>query len=916
MANAITSFATITAGVVTLVLWTALRGQPLRWAHAYLWILLTGIPTLGMHGYGEPTASASHSYWIVADTGSNLILAWALQVAVLGDFWPRLQLRVAVASLLLNLIAIGKMVHENFFAVARLHLIPLGDFGGFYAGEVMLIVDSVLVVSLLYLARPRIAPMAKPLLSITALMFLIGLGLATADNQEIGQLFGVPVLAYHALWHLVGAFGFLVLFFFNHLRFSASRASDALSGASAATLLAILLLAGCGDDKGGAAAIDPGPVAGTAVRFDLDADLLQPGSFYDLPYPSDLRLDGEGRVSHVGFPNRGGVLSSVLQLADERRFWPTTPFAFFRFDAPLAPRRADDWIAATTDGPVLLIGIEPGSRDYARLWPTIASTQPADRYTPEHLLAVAVPPGVVLSPNSVYAFVVLRSLLDAEGHLLGVPASFAALRAGETPGGALGPRATEAYAPLWPALRRAGVDVADVAAATVFTTTDVAADLAALSDALRARHQVAIQNLHVDSDDGADHDRFCEIHGAAIMPMFQRGIPNYNSDGRFQYGQDGLPIVQRNEAVPLTITLPRTPMPDGGFPLVLYFHGTGGAFDQVVDRGAVTVPGGEPRKGEGPAHVLAAHGLATFQAALPLNPDRYDGPVGLSQRSYLNINNLGAYPDTFRQMTIEQRLLLDALGRLEISPDVVAECDLEAPPAEAFVLRTDRVAALGQSLGGQVVNMVGAVDRRVVAIVPTGSGGYWSYTILAAEFAPGIPAGPAVALLLGVATVQDHLHPALQLVQSTFEAAEPLVFARRVAVDPLTGHPSRSIYQPIGIDDPGFPNPVYAAMALASGTQHVGSDLHPSLQQALSLGDLDGIRPYDVSGNRMSRARTRYTAAVVQYLGDGILSSHHIFSQLDDVKFQYGCFLRSIFDGGPGIVQAPAPPASGCSAPR
>ncbi|HYD48479.1 MAG TPA: hypothetical protein VEB21_09035 [Terriglobales bacterium] len=132
MANAITSFATIFAGIVTLALWFAMRDQPWRWAHAYLWIFLTGLPTLGMHGYGEPFGAASHPYWIVADTGSNLILAWALQLAVLGDFWPHLQARLGALSLTVNLAAIGKMIHENFFAAERIYLIPLGDFGGFW----------------------------------------------------------------------------------------------------------------------------------------------------------------------------------------------------------------------------------------------------------------------------------------------------------------------------------------------------------------------------------------------------------------------------------------------------------------------------------------------------------------------------------------------------------------------------------------------------------------------------------------------------------------------------------------------------------------------------------------------------------------------------------------------------------------
>jgi dienelactone hydrolase len=544
----------------------------------------------------------------------------------------------------------------------------------------------------------------------------------------------------------------------------------------------------------------------------------------------------------------------------------------------------------------------------------VASTPPPDAYTPENLLAVATPPGVLVAPGATYAFVVLRALGDANGNLLGVPATFAQLRAELVPDGLGGQIAADMFAPLWPALREAGVNLSDVAAATVFSTSDVVAELEELSDSLRLRHRIAIENLRIDREGGAEHERFCEIRGRADLPLFQRGAPPYNGEGRFEIGDDGLPVVQAEETVPLTITLPRTPMPEAGFPLVVYFHGTAGASDQVVDRGPVLVPGGERTPGEGPAHVLARHGFATFGAALHLNPERYRGPVGAADRSYLNLNNLGAYPDTFRQMAIEQRLLMDAMAELEIDPEIVEACDLAPPPAgqAGFALDTRRVFVLGQSLGGQLVNMVGALDPRVAAAVPTGSGGYWSLTTLTAEFSPGIAAGPLVALLLGLESIHDHLHPALQLVQSVFEPAEPLVYAARLARDPLPGHPARSIYQPVGLDDPGFPNPIYAAMALASGTEQAGDALHPSLQRSLALEGLNGILAYPVSGNGRSRDGHAYTGAAVQYEDDGILDAHHIFAQLDDVKYQYGCFLRSLLAGGPGVVPAPRPIDSPC----
>jgi hypothetical protein len=688
------------------------------------------------------------------------------------------------------------------------------------------------------------------------------------------------------------------------------------SGCFAALLLLALVGPGCGDENGGTA-IDPSPVAGTAAFLDLDADLSKPAAFYRQPYPNDLRLDSDGRAHHGGFPGGSSrLLRSVLDQVDRRRLWPLTPFAYFQFDAALAERRIDAILDARPNAPVLLINIDTGSPDYARLYPTVASTPPADLFVPDNLLAVAAPAGVVLAPRSKYAFVVRRSLGDAQGAPLGVPESLARLRAGLIPRGSQGERAAAVYRPLWPALRRAGIDPADVAAATVFSTGDPVAELASLSDRLRQRHAVSIENLHVDPDDGAAHERFCELRGTATLPLLQRGTPPYDRDGLFEYAVDGLPVVQGEQAIPVSLTLPRLPMPEGGFPLVMYFHGTNGLADQVVDRGPVREPGGERAKGQGPAHVLAAHGFATFGAALPLNPERYTGPVGISGRSYLNLSNLGAYPDTFRQMAIEQRLLLDALAGLEIDPEVVAECQLDAPRRrQGFILQTAPMYLMGQSLGAQIVNMVGAIEPRVAAVVPTGSGGYWSLTVLTADFAPGLPPAAVIASLLGVPEVRDHLHPGLQIVQSAFEAAEPLVYAARLARRPLPGHSPRSIYQPIAIDDPGFPNVIYNAMALASGTQQAGDILDGELQRALAWDGLGGHLTYAVRGNGRSLDGRPYTGVVVQYRSDGILDGHHIFSQLDAVKSQYGCFLRSLLDDSVGLVSAPAPLAAGCSSP-
>ena len=676
------------------------------------------------------------------------------------------------------------------------------------------------------------------------------------------------------------------------------------------TVLAVAWLAACGGDGGSLA----DPVAGTAVVFDLDADLGDPARFYDLPYPSDLRLDEAGRPMLDGFPfpRANGIIVPVWEAAARRRGFPAVGAAYFRFEAALAPRDPRAPIAASPDAPVLIVDVDPSSPERGRLFPAIADVLEEDPYTPAHVLVTAPFPGIVLSPNRLYAVVIRRSLGDATGAPLGVPEEVATLRGGGSPPGERGVAMRELLAPVWPTLDAIAVPRGDVAAVTAFTTGDVVAEMAELASAVAERHPVEIEGLAIDPDDGALHERFCELHGFVRFPQFQRGEPPFDQDGLFETGADGLPILQREEEAPVTITLPRTPMPSEGYPVAIYFHGSGGLSTQVVDRGRVDAAGGTPARGEGPAHVLAAHGLATVASALPLNPQRL---ADAGSREYLNFLNLGAYPDTFRQTTIEQRLLIDAVSRLRLDPAVVEGCAGPTPPAGESQLRLDvsRTVALGQSLGAQVVNMAGATDARIGAAVPTGSGGLWSLVVLEAELVSGIPLDGVVPALLGTTARVDSLHPGLQLVQTAFEPADPVVYAARLAQDPLPGHPTRSVFIAAGLDDPGFSNRIYAAMSLASGTEQAGDVLSPEFPEALSLGGLGGLAAYPAAENVVSAAGVPYTGVVAQYESDGILDSHHIFAQRDEVKHQYGCFFATYVAGGRAVVPAPAPLGTSCS---
>jgi hypothetical protein len=660
------------------------------------------------------------------------------------------------------------------------------------------------------------------------------------------------------------------------------------------------------------------------VLFDAAADLKSGDHFFDFPYPSDLRLTASGAPELSGLPNPilSAVVESIRTVAMQRAGFPLMPVAWFRFTAPVATQDRANVLAADKASPVLLLDLDAHDQaGNAALVPTIASTLPPDAYVPDNVLAVAARPGFVLAPHHKHAFVVMRALGDAAGKPLGVAPALAAL-ASSAP--ASSSPASQLYAPLWSALAKLGVAASDVAAATVFTTGDVVADTAALSDKVLAVYasKSSITNVRVDPKGGETLDRYCELQAEITYPQFQVGMPPYDTDGSFAFGADGLPVKQRDEIAPVTITLPKRAMPAGGFPLVVYFHGTGGVSTAIADRGtwhyesdASKCPDGAldtwngktgcNTRGTGPAWVVAEHGLAMAASALPVNPQRWPAGASRDLPEYFNINNVASLRDIFRQGILEQRIFFEALRRVSIDPAVVAACTgMSLPPGETtYHFKDDAILAQGQSMGAMYANLLSGVEPRIRATVASGAGGFWSYFILQTSWIANLPG--KLGLLLGIHGDYSFMHPTMQLSQTALEPADPMVYMPRIARDPLPFHPSRPVYQPVGKGDSYFPTTVQDAVAIAYGNQEAGDVVWPTMQDALGLAGLSGVAAYPVAQNRTSLAGGAYTGVVVEYEGDGVYDPHAIYTQLDAVKYQYGCFFDSFVRTGTATVPAP-----------
>mgnify|MGYP001797982741 CR=1 FL=1 len=105
-------------------------------------------------------------------------------------------------------------------------------------------------------------------------------------------------------------------------------------------------------------------------------DLTDEDSFYNLPYPFDLRLDDSSRPELTGFPiwDQHPVIRDLRQIAADHVGFSTLSSGYFRFNRPLANLNPEDIIPAEQQSPILLVDVDPDSPERGRLYPTIAST--------------------------------------------------------------------------------------------------------------------------------------------------------------------------------------------------------------------------------------------------------------------------------------------------------------------------------------------------------------------------------------------------------------------------------------------------------------------------------------------------------------------------------------------------------------
>lgn len=620
-----------------------------------------------------------------------------------------------------------------------------------------------------------------------------------------------------------------------------------------------LALFSCGAD--GATAIHELPAAG------VDRSGL---TFFDTPWPTDLRLDASGHIDVSSFPNPANVpLLEDYKAEMNARLdgYSVSAPAYFRFDAPIDPATLPvDGTASLQEGSAVVAVALDGPRAGERHAMVGHFREEATLYWPANTLAVRPPHGLPLEPRTTYAIALTRELRAADGGAIRRSGTLDELLAG---GG--DPAAASLYEPAIAALAGVGVAERDIVNLTVFTTQHPTLELEQARDWLVAQEPPArVPTSERWIEDTADYRL---VQGAYYSPIFQDGELPYSGTGGEVTVVDGVPTVHGEFEARYAMTVPTGEMPESGWPIVLYAHGTGGDFQTFVRNGV--------------GRDLAQRGFVTMGVDQIHHGPRNPGPAG-PESLVFNFANPLAFRDNARQAALDvvaQAAFVRA--HTEITPRAIGEGTFVDP---------ERVYFYGHSQGGLNGPLFLAIDDQAQGGVLSGAGGHLAIALVdkveplnipqLAGFLLRFPGSGAAAL------EQEHLvyeHPILALLQTWTDVADPTNYAHYLFRAPRPGFAPKSILQTEGITDAYTPPRSIEALATAAGIP----PLMPVLQPIEAM-DVIGLAP--VSGPvHANVAGGGATAGLIQADGG------HFVAFDDGLRERIADFFGSFAEGVPTI---------------
>ena len=612
--------------------------------------------------------------------------------------------------------------------------------------------------------------------------------------------------------------------------------------------------------------------AATQVRSHAEDEKTEP--YFAGPWPDDRRLI-DGRVHTLRFPRPGdgALILNLLESGDRvLTGWGLSSPSYVPFTGPIdvSSLPGTPAEAQRAGASVFLTAVTPGSPAFGLRHPVDFHFFPvATLYLPANVLAVRPFPGVPLEPKTTYALVVTRAVRDAAGQPVGPEESlWNALRA---------PASDATASALVPALAALGVKPEDVAGAFLFTTQPIFEELLTLRDWLEQQPDPGLDGAHLT----VQRPTFTVIEGTYQAPNLQHGVtPFALTGGDFEYDDAGVPTPAQDEAMRVAVCVPKGPVPDAGFPVVLYSHGTGGSFESVIDDLCAELAS------------IGVAGVGIDQVFHGPRGGSNGGCFGMSvELCFFNPVNVVAGRNNSRQAALDNVMLRKLLSRVRLPAGL-------DPDGREVHFASERVGFFGHSQGGLSGALYTALAPQLTASVLSGAGGNLTTTVLVRKDPFDVKQLAEGSLILGIEGREslDEFHPALALIQTFAEAADPSSYGRYYIARPQGS--AKHVYLTSGMLDP-YTSPFTAEVLAASA----GIPQLQPVAQASAPHALLGLAPVaaPVQGDVHADDGRAATAALRQFPGQG-----H-FPAIDDpsARAQWRGLFDQALHGQPVIIFAP-----------
>jgi dienelactone hydrolase len=600
--------------------------------------------------------------------------------------------------------------------------------------------------------------------------------------------------------------------------------------------------------------------------------------FYRLPFPNDLRRGPDGTVDLSGYSDKNPLVTDYINAMDgELDGFGLNAAIVSRFsdaiDPATLPASPEDSLA---DGAsVYLVDVDTASPDYGTRWPLRLRFEARDGQTIGTDWLSALPfPGFPLDEGTTYALVITDRVRDVAGAPVAADDDFLAIAGAGAPSDPALAAARTAYAPLFAWLDQAAPtgERDHVVDAAVFTTQHATAIMPLLRQ--------VVWNLDAPVPAGIAQSTanasYVEYTGTFPSPNFQEGdVPYSVSGGAIILGSDGLPIVQRMEDIRVAITVPPGPTPTGGWPVVIYAHGTGGSYLSFVNNGT--------------AARLAAQGLAAISIDQVLHGPR--NPGGNPDVDFFNFQN----PDAARNNAVQ-----GAADDFSVVRLVEGFSFVDQDQGTTVTFDPDRIYFFGHSQGGLTGPLFLAYEPEVKGAVLSGAGALLYQALLTktepfdiASLVPSLVRDPDV----------DENDPILAILQTWVERSDPANYGPLLVRHPPDGPdgtplPPKPIYQSEGFIDHYAPNPTIESFATS-----IGLDQVEPLKSTIDGLTLRGRTPLTapVTGNLNG-----VTAVLLQYDAAANDDGHFVVFDIPAAQLQSARFLGTLADTGTAtLVAAP-----------